>query len=846
MDKTELVAKVSNLFRITGHKVDTSVKINHREIDVRAEETQGLVRKIILIECADYNKPVGVQKIQDDFQKLRSAKEALKDNAVIMHVSTNGYTSDASGYALENGIPAFHIQDLSNQLINFDDYVHAVENDKIRSIIIREYQPNKIYFEQSPGSSRGALTFLKKWLNSDIQWITLLGDYGVGKSWTLKRFLYELIEAYKGNPVDTPLPFYIPLQNFTKAFDFQNLILRTFQLYGLGGVYYSAFEYLMFEGKIVFLLDSFDEMAQHLSRDVIRENLKELLICLGHNSKAIMASRPNYFEGRAERLLVVEKNGTIEWHPLDKAEQARMNALSRSIRDSLAKTKFARIHDLSIEQRKKLFQIVLGKDSLAYQRLIQLLDQFQNLGNMSQRAVIARLLTTVAETLAYEKEAVTIDGVPLLPEHVQNINQAKIFEIVVHNLLHRDMNIGSLGATKRLFFLRSFALYLQRMGHSAFASPEEIRKFVQDIFNDDLRKSDMPQQLLENYYRTCRRHSGLTTEGQFRDTSGIIDMPVDELDAESRVGFSHNSLREYLVSEAFADFLENDKLYPFMDEVVISDLIGDFFICLTEYKEELINHLSNKFKNNENQKVKEILFKFIYYFIRKDRNTFISLLGKPPYISDLDISGFDLSGLPLRDGEMSNCLALDTDFRKSDLKSASFDNTILENVMFDDAVLTDADFTKAEIISIYVFDEFDSGTSSLLKGRNARQWLFSHGAKVYPLNDLNPFMGMPWYESAREVTRTLEHRIAGTHQDVSLSKGTRKEYRLFAREFVSFLMAKKILKKIVKSKTGPGYVIKVNPDNRQLIHDFSREGKISSKIKPFFDKYIPEELRTKT
>ncbi len=845
MDKTELVAKVSNLFQITGHKVDTSVKINHREIDVRAEERQGLVRKIILIECADYNKPVGVQKIQDDFQKLKSAKEALRDNAVIMHVSTNGYTPDALGYASTNGIPVFHIQDLSNQLINFDDYVYAVENDKIRSIIIKEYQPNKMYFEQSPGSSRGALTFLKKWLKSDVQWLTLLGDYGVGKSWTLKRFLYELIEEYKDNPVDTPLPFYIPLQNFTKSFDFQNLILRTFQLYGLGGVYYSAFEYLMFEGKIVFLLDSFDEMAQHLSRDVIRENLNELLICLSHKSKVIMASRPNYFEGRAERLLVIEKNGIVEWHPLDKAEQERMNALSRSIRGSLTNTKFARIHDLSTVQRKKLFQIVLGKNSPAYKKLNQLLDQFQNLGNMSQRAVIARLLTTVAETLAYEKEAVTIEGFPLLPESIQNVNEGKIFEIVVHNLLHRDMKIGLLGASQRLFFLRSFALYLQRKGHSAFASPEKFRKFIQQIFNEDLRKSDTPEQLLESYYRTCRRHSGLTTEGQFRDTSGIIDMPVDELDTESRVGFSHNSLREYLVAEAFADFLENDRSYPFIEEVIISDLIGDFFICITEYKDKLIKHLSEKFKNCNNQKIKEILFKIIYYFIRKDRETYISLLGKIPDVSNLDISGFDFSGLPLRGAEISNCLALDTDFRKSDLKNAIFNNSILENVMLDGALLSDADFTKAEIISIYVFDEFNTGTSAVLKGKNSRQWLFSRGAKVDPINDLNPFIGMPWYEAAREVTRTLEHRIAGTHQDASLSKGTKKEYRGFAREFVRYLMAKQILKKTIKSKTGPGYVVKVNANDRQLIHDFSKEGIISSKILPFFNKYIPEELRTK-
>lgn len=266
MDKTELVSKVAHLFRISGHKVDTSVIINHREIDVRAEETQGLVRKIILIECADYSKPVGVDKVQEDINKLRAAKEVLKDNAVIMHVSKLGYTPNGFGYASENGVPAFSLESLESQLINFDEYVTSVENEKLRPVILKEYQPNKIYFEQSSKIRKNSINFLMNWLESDIQWLTLLGDYGVGKSWTLKRFLYELIENYKKSPSVCPLPLFIPLQNFTKAVDFQNLILRTFQLYGLGGIYYTSFEYLMNRGKIVFLLDSFDEMAQHLTQ----------------------------------------------------------------------------------------------------------------------------------------------------------------------------------------------------------------------------------------------------------------------------------------------------------------------------------------------------------------------------------------------------------------------------------------------------------------------------------------------------------------------------------------------------------------------------------------------------
>jgi hypothetical protein len=605
---------------------------------------------------------------------------------------------------------------LTSQLINFDAYIEAVESDRLKPAILKEYQPNKIYYERAQKNAQGSLTFLKHWMNSDVQWLTLLGDYGVGKSWTLKRFLYQLIDEYKSDPTNARLPFYIPLQNFTKAFDFKNLILRTFQTNALGGIYYSTFEYLMMEGKIVFMLDSFDEMAQHLSRDVIRENLKELLFGLSNNSKAIMASRPNYFEGRAERLLVVEREGNIEWHTLDQMEYERMNALSRSIRDSLYRTKFARIQDLTIDQRKSLFRIVLGSNTPAYRKLIELLNRFQNLENLSQRAVIARLLTTVAETLADEKSTVAIDGDLLLPDNLEKINEAKIFQIVVHNLLHRDMNVGSLSASYRQAFLRNFALFLQRPGHDFFASPEEVRKLVQRLFAGDLRKTDSPEQLLESYYRTCRRHSGLTTEGQFKDTSGMIDMPVEELDTESRVGFSHNSLREYLIAEAIADKLEKGTDYLYINEVIVSDLVGDFLHSISEYKDGLLTQLNESFRSTDDDKFKELLFKAIYFFIRRSRERFVDLLGTPPLIDGIDLSALDLSGLSLRESSIYNCLALDTDFRKSDLRYASFDNTIIDNVMFDGALLSDSDFSMADITSIYVYDEYDLDTIAVLKG----------------------------------------------------------------------------------------------------------------------------------
>ena len=146
MDRTALTQEVAHLFRISGHKVDVSVSINHREIDIRAEETQGLVRKVILVECADYQSPVGVEKFQSDLNKLVGARDQLQEGVVLMHVSRSGYTQNATGLALDKGVSIYSLSALRHQLVNFDAYIDAVERDGSRNVILNEYQPTKIHY----------------------------------------------------------------------------------------------------------------------------------------------------------------------------------------------------------------------------------------------------------------------------------------------------------------------------------------------------------------------------------------------------------------------------------------------------------------------------------------------------------------------------------------------------------------------------------------------------------------------------------------------------------------------------------------------------------------------------
>lgn len=80
--------------------------------------------------------------------------------------------------------------------------------------------------------------------------------------------------------------------------------------------------------------------------------------------------------------------------------------------------------------------------------------------------------------------------------------------------------------------------------------------------------------------------------------------------------------------------------------------------------------------------------------------------------------------------------------------------------------------------------------------------------------------------------------MAGTHQDISLVKGTQSEQREFARRFVEFLLSSKVLVRHGKSRSGPGWVLKVSPKHRTVVSEFSQKGLISAEIRPFFDRYL--------
>ena len=133
--------------------------------------------------------------------------------------------------------------------------------------------------------------------------ISLLGEFGAGKTWFCRHYAHRQLEHYLKDTVKERLPLLISLRNFTKALTVQQLIndalLEQFKLPFVGSAF-EVFQEMNRRGKLLLILDGFDEMARQVDYQTIVDNFWELANLVEENSKVILTSRTEYFRWAKE------------------------------------------------------------------------------------------------------------------------------------------------------------------------------------------------------------------------------------------------------------------------------------------------------------------------------------------------------------------------------------------------------------------------------------------------------------------------------------------------------------------------------------------------------------------
>ena len=160
--------------------------------------------------------------------------------------------------------------------------------------------------------------------NKKQNFLTLLGDFGTGKSTFSIHYFIGLARRYL-NDKTKRIPIFISLKDYKGKLNIEDFIVKEFYEKFKITINFSFFQQLALEGKFIFFIDGFDEMASLTDREITIQNLKELTKLSFENvlfltksqdkihkaNKVFLTSRTHYFLTESQERDILKADYTI-------------------------------------------------------------------------------------------------------------------------------------------------------------------------------------------------------------------------------------------------------------------------------------------------------------------------------------------------------------------------------------------------------------------------------------------------------------------------------------------------------------------------------------------------------
>ena len=237
-----------------------------------------------------------------------AALSGADDRILVSHSAAGGAGLD------KKGVNVFTRDEFIDTLISFRTYRPNIETnyleakDKIDNYFIplraRPYQQTK---------PRDLDEIIDEWLadqSGKRRHLSILGEFGTGKSWFSRRLNYRAAHA-KGRT-----PILIQLRQWAERFNVPGLITSTLEIeHGLRAAHgiYPAFERLNREGRLLLIFDGFDEMVRNANNSGVATDNFNALAALAKEPKAkvLLTCRTEYFASEShEEKTVMGRHAT--------------------------------------------------------------------------------------------------------------------------------------------------------------------------------------------------------------------------------------------------------------------------------------------------------------------------------------------------------------------------------------------------------------------------------------------------------------------------------------------------------------------------------------------------------
>lgn len=688
---------IRTLFELNHYSVTEHVNVHGAEVDLITEPLAPFGSRIFIEATVEF---VNNDKYGKDVGKFALIRQKEPD-AKLLIVSAVGFSAPVKERATESGFDTLKYDELFRKFETFEPYISEHIDGTEKALELQRL--SEVYEEPRFQDAHGedvATEYLSNWISSDGskgRWLLVSGEYGTGKTALTRVLQYRLLKRYRVDP-SIALPVRIELRNFTKQFDELGLLHHFLDNNRLGHVPAEFLLSLIAQGRILLILDGYDEMAQYLHSRERRSCLETFAKLSRGGAMGILTSRPNYFT-EAEELQVFESlYRSLEHGKYFLGAEARKLLDQERQTDELLASFLERyeriLKDLSPQQTEALIQRVLADDPEGAAVVNGMLRRiFRSISTQDETAlsgkpVIVSYLLEVVEGL---KQLSTSTG-------SQSLTEWQVYKLIVDQLMLRDFQrVSETSPTKRRAFLHRLAIFLSSREHASI-SEDEFRELIAKDFKQDWSKYPAESQAarIEQLFSDFRSSTTLTRGG-----SG----------SSEGWRFSHNSLREYLVAEALVRSLKDN--IPLKSTGTISDVMKLFSASIEAQEIEVLAELlALRWKQGSIYHSRgQILDLLLDGFARQyaDDNDPVgtsikSIAGDPPNLSDCHFSRTNFQNLnscaQLQNADFSGCVMSEAKFRRANLEEANLGGCLLDGVDFAEANLKGASFARTILMGV--------------------------------------------------------------------------------------------------------------------------------------------------
>ncbi|MGD2249117.1 MAG: NACHT domain-containing protein [Candidatus Methanofastidiosia archaeon] len=253
--------------------------------------------------------------------------------------------------------------------------------------------------------------YVSEWIDDDKKnHLSILGEYGTGKTTFCRKFTHDLAVQYKKDPLNSRIPILINLRDYSKVMSVRQLVTDLLiNEYRLRGFDFPLFEKMNEDGLFLLIFDGFDEMAQKVIFDVAYSNFSKIAeLAKPEKSKVMLTCRTEFFRTHEQ-----EKEILLD---IDKRENFGIIYLREFNDEQIKKFLQKRVPLIEKQRKEKGWKYY-------YQKIQEIFD----LKDLAKRPVLLELI---------------VKYLPQLVKKEEKINASILYDTTIHEEIKRRLRVG--------------------------------------------------------------------------------------------------------------------------------------------------------------------------------------------------------------------------------------------------------------------------------------------------------------------------------------------------------------------------------------------------------------------